>query len=53
MIDKFASDEMRARILPDLCAMNKVYSYCLTEPGSGSDAAALRTGPSVRTKAIP
>ena len=43
MIDKFASDEMRARILPDLCAMNKVYSYCLTEPGSGSDAAALRT----------
>ena len=43
MIDKFASDEMRARILPDLCAMNKVYSYCLTEPGSGSDEAALRT----------
>ncbi len=43
MIDKFASDDMRARILPDLCAMNKVYSYCLTEPGSGSDAAALRT----------
>ena len=43
MIDKFASDDMRARLLPDLCAMNKVYSYCLTEPGSGSDAAALRT----------
>jgi alkylation response protein AidB-like acyl-CoA dehydrogenase len=43
MIDKFASDDMRARILPDLCAMNKVYSYCLTEPGSGSDAAALCT----------
>ena len=43
MIDKFASDDMRASILPDLCAMNKVYSYCLTEPGSGSDAAALRT----------
>ena len=43
MIDKFASDDMRARVLPDLCAMNKVYSYCLTEPGSGSDAAALRT----------
>jgi alkylation response protein AidB-like acyl-CoA dehydrogenase len=43
MIDKFANDDMRARILPDLCAMNKVYSYCLTEPGSGSDAAALRT----------
>src|SRR5210317_1813958 len=43
MIDKFASDDMRARFLPDLCAMKKVYSYCLTEPGSGSDAAALRT----------
>ena len=43
MIDKFANDDMRARILPDLCAMSKVYSYCLTEPGSGSDAAALRT----------
>lgn len=43
MIDKFGSDEMRARVLPDLCSMKKVYSYCLTEPGSGSDAAALRT----------
>ena len=43
MIDGFASDEMRARLLPDLCAMTRIYSYCLTEPGSGSDAAALRT----------
>lgn len=43
MIDKFGSDETKARWLPDLCAMNKVFSYCLTEPGSGSDAAALRT----------
>jgi alkylation response protein AidB-like acyl-CoA dehydrogenase len=43
MIDKFASAESRARWLPDLCRMDKVFSYCLTEPGSGSDAAALRT----------
>jgi alkylation response protein AidB-like acyl-CoA dehydrogenase len=43
MIDKFGSQETRERWLPDLCAMNKVFSYCLTEPGSGSDAAALRT----------
>ena len=43
MIDKFGSDETKARWLPDLCTMEKVFSYCLTEPGSGSDAAALRT----------
>ena len=43
MIDKYGSEETRARWLPDLCAMRKVYSYCLTEPGSGSDAAALCT----------
>ncbi|WP_420398102.1 acyl-CoA dehydrogenase family protein [Nioella sp.] len=43
MIDKFGSDETKARWLPDLCSMEKVFSYCLTEPGSGSDAAALRT----------
>ncbi|MFV0300953.1 MAG: acyl-CoA dehydrogenase family protein [Paracoccus sp. (in: a-proteobacteria)] len=43
MIDKFGSPETRARWLPDLCSMEKVFSYCLTEPGSGSDAASLRT----------
>jgi len=43
MIDKFGSDETKQKWLPDLCAMSKVFSYCLTEPGSGSDAAALRT----------
>ncbi|MDS9468670.1 acyl-CoA dehydrogenase family protein [Paracoccus sp. MBLB3053] len=43
MIDKFGSDETRAHWLPDLCRMEKIFSYCLTEPGSGSDAAALRT----------
>ncbi len=43
MVDRFGSAEQRARWLPRLCAMEVVASYCLTEPGSGSDAAALRT----------
>jgi len=43
MIDKFGDEATKAKWLPDLCAMTKVFSYCLTEPGSGSDAAALRT----------
>jgi alkylation response protein AidB-like acyl-CoA dehydrogenase len=43
MIDSFASDEMKARVMPDILTMNTVLSYCLTEPGSGSDAAALKT----------
>ncbi len=43
MIDTFASPEVKAKWLPGLCRMDKVFSYCLTEPGSGSDAAALRT----------
>ncbi|MBV7410005.1 acyl-CoA dehydrogenase family protein [Maritimibacter sp. DP1N21-5] len=43
MIDKFGSEETKAKWLADLTSMTKVFSYCLTEPGSGSDAAALRT----------
>ncbi len=43
MIDKYASRDIKERLLPDLCRFEKVASYCLTEPGSGSDAAALRT----------
>ncbi|WP_193141461.1 MULTISPECIES: acyl-CoA dehydrogenase family protein [unclassified Meridianimarinicoccus] len=43
MIDKFGSDEMKARVLPKALTMETVLSYCLTEPGSGSDAAALKT----------
>ncbi|RSB47663.1 isobutyryl-CoA dehydrogenase [Brevundimonas sp. 357] len=43
MIDSFGSDELRARFVPSLVGMEKIASYCLTEPGSGSDAAALRT----------
>ncbi|MBD8894291.1 acyl-CoA dehydrogenase family protein [Roseibium litorale] len=43
MIDNFGSEEVRQAYLPDLCAMERIASYCLTEPGSGSDAASLRT----------
>jgi len=43
MIDKFGSQDLRAKWLPKMCSMETVFSYCLTEPGSGSDAAALRT----------
>jgi alkylation response protein AidB-like acyl-CoA dehydrogenase len=43
MIDRFGSEEQRQRFLPKLTTMEKIASYCLTEPGSGSDAAALKT----------
>lgn len=43
MIDRFASDDLRARYLPRLTTMELIASYCLTEPGSGSDAVSMRT----------
>jgi len=43
MIDTFAGEDIRQRFLPGLCSMDQFASYCLTEPGSGSDAASLRT----------
>ncbi len=43
IIDSFASEELRQKFLPRLCTMELLTSYCLTEPGSGSDAASLRT----------
>lgn len=43
MIDRFGSDDLRHRYLPRLTSMELIASYCLTEPGSGSDAAALTT----------
>jgi alkylation response protein AidB-like acyl-CoA dehydrogenase len=43
MIDAFGNDDQRAQWLPKLTSMETIASYCLTEPGSGSDAAALRT----------
>lgn len=43
MIDNFGSDAQRHDYLPKLCAMQHLASYCLTEPGAGSDAAALKT----------
>ncbi|NOD63463.1 MULTISPECIES: acyl-CoA dehydrogenase family protein [unclassified Ruegeria] len=43
MLDNFADEDLKARIMPDVLSLNTVLSYCLTEPGSGSDAAALKT----------
>ena len=43
MIDTFGDEAQRQRWLPDLCTMRLIASYCLTEPGSGSDAGSLRT----------
>jgi alkylation response protein AidB-like acyl-CoA dehydrogenase len=43
MIDAFGSEPQRQRLLPGLTSMDTIASYCLTEPGSGSDAAALKT----------
>ncbi len=43
MIDSFGSDSLRERYVPDLSSMNKISSYCLTEPSAGSDAASLKT----------
>ncbi|XP_039986071.1 isobutyryl-CoA dehydrogenase, mitochondrial [Xiphias gladius] len=43
MIDTFGNNEQREKFCPDLCSMEKFASYCLTEPGSGSDAASLLT----------
>ncbi|APX24557.1 MAG: acyl-CoA dehydrogenase [Rhodobacteraceae bacterium] len=43
MLDLYGSEDLRARFLPKALTMETVFSYCLTEPGSGSDAAALRT----------
>lgn len=43
MVSSFGDASMKARYLPELVTMQRIASYCLTEPGSGSDAAALRT----------
>lgn len=43
MLDNFADDALKSRVMDDVLSMNTVLSYCLTEPGSGSDAAALKT----------
>jgi alkylation response protein AidB-like acyl-CoA dehydrogenase len=43
MLSRFGSEEQRARFLPKVLSGEHFVSYCLTEPGSGSDAAALKT----------
>src|SRR5579883_1627834 len=48
MIDAFGDDDQRRRFLPKLCSMEHFASYCLTEAGAGSDAAALGTRAELR-----
>jgi alkylation response protein AidB-like acyl-CoA dehydrogenase len=43
MIDRFGSATVKDKYLPSLVTMDRIASYCLTEPSSGSDAAALKT----------
>ncbi|KMO71390.1 acyl-CoA dehydrogenase family protein [Mycolicibacterium chlorophenolicum] len=43
MVDSFGTEEQRKAWVPRLASMDAIASYCLTEPGAGSDAAALRT----------
>lgn len=43
MIDRFGSQAVKDKYLPDLIPMARMASYCLTEAGAGSDAAALKT----------
>ncbi len=43
MIDCFGSEAVKQKYLPDLVPMAQIASYCLTEPGAGSDAASLKT----------
>src|SRR3984957_14700358 len=49
MIDAFGTDEQRKGWVPRLASMDAIASYCLTEPGAGSDAGALRARRSSRT----
>lgn len=43
MLDSFGDEALKTRVMPKVLTLETVLSYCLTEPGSGSDAAALRT----------
>ena len=43
MINRFGTEAFKARWLPKICSLETIFSYCLTEPSAGSDAAALRT----------
>jgi alkylation response protein AidB-like acyl-CoA dehydrogenase len=43
MVDTYGTDEQRKKLVPRLASMELIASYCLTEPGAGSDAGALRT----------
>ena len=50
MIDRFGDADVKGRYLPDLVTMDRMASYCLTEPGSGSDAPAPKTRAAARMR---
>ena len=43
MIDTYGNKDQKEKYLPDMCEMEKISSYCLTEPNSGSDAVSMKT----------
>lgn len=43
MVDRFGDEDLRAKFVPGMAQADLIGSYCLTEPGSGSDAASLKT----------
>ena len=43
MVDRYGTREQRKAWVPRMASMEAIASYCLTEPGAGSDASALRT----------
>ena len=43
MVDRFADNDLRSKFVPKLTSAQMIVSYCLTEPGAGSDAASLKT----------
>ena len=52
MIDRFGADAVKHKYLPSMITMERIGSYCLTEPSSGSDAAALKTKASARPRSL-
>ena len=50
MINTFGNEEQKSKYCPELSSMDMLASYCLTEPGSGSDASALVTNAKLEGK---
>ena len=52
ILDTYGSAELKSRYLPAMVSMEQLGSYCLTEPASGSDAAALKSNGEARGRRI-